>query len=272
LKVLVTGGASGIGRATAELLVARDARVMVVDLDSERVATTIAELSVPDRPAPIGSSCDVRNADDCERMAEEAEEKLGMIDALVHCAGILRPPGGRPRPLYELEDREYEAVIGTNLKGTFLVNRAVVRKMLPRKCGQIVNLSSTSGQKGRPLDSLYSASKAGVIGLSESLAEEVRTFGIRVQVILPDAVDTPLWKQNGPLPVAPPGSLPPERVAEVIAMCLSLPPDAICGRLVIEPFRNRKTRGRASRGNVAAGREASSERGTDSIHEAKKTS
>ena len=271
MRVIVTGGASGIGRATVELLVARYARVMLVDLSPERVAATVTELSAKDHPAPIGSSCDVRNADDCDRMAEEADRKLGAIDALVHCAGILRPPGGRPRPLYELDEQEYEAVIGTNLKGTFLVNRAVLRKMLPRKCGQIVNLSSTSGQKGRPLDSLYSASKAGVIGLSESIAEEVRMFGIRVQVILPDAVDTPLWKQNGPLPVAPPGSLPPERVAEVIAMCLSLPPDTTCARLVIEPFRKRKTRNKTSRKSSAGGQGPSSERETGSIDKAEDT-
>jgi len=148
--------------------------------------------------------------------------------------------------MHELGDEEYESVIDTNLKGTFLTNRAVLRKMLTQKRGQIVNVSSTSGLKGRPLDSLYSASKAGVIGLSESIAEEVRMFGIRVQVVMPGAVDTPLWKQNGPMPTAPPGSLPPERVAEVIAMCLSLPPDTTCERLVIEPFRKRKTRNKTS--------------------------
>ena len=103
-------------------------------------------------------------------------------------------------------------------------------------------MSSTSGRKGRPLDSLYSASKAGVIGLSESIAEEVRAFGIRVQVILPDAVDTPLWKQNGPLQPAPPGSLPPERIAQVIALCLSLPADTVCENLVVAPLRLRKLR------------------------------
>ena len=148
--------------------------------------------------------------------------------------------------MHELDEAEYEIVIDTNLKGTFLANRAVLRKMLPRKRGQIVNVSSTSGQKGRPLESLYSASKAGVIGLSESIAEEVRMFGIRVQVVLPDAVDTPFGEQNGPTPVAPPGSLPPERVAEVIAMCLSLPPDTTCARLVIEPFRKRRIRNKTS--------------------------
>jgi 3-oxoacyl-[acyl-carrier protein] reductase len=242
LGVVVTGAASGIGRATAELLRARGARVVAVDLDPARVDQCVLELNASDGPQAHGLACDVRDGAACERTVARAEELLGAIDALVHCAGILRAPGSRPRPLSELEDEEYEAVIGTNLKGTFLVNRAVLRRMLPRKAGQIINLSSTSGKKGRPLDSLYSASKAGVIGLSESIAEEVRAFGIRVQVILPDAVDTPLWKQNGPLQPAPPGSLPPERIAEVIAMCLSLPGDTVCENLVVGPLRLRKLR------------------------------
>jgi NAD(P)-dependent dehydrogenase (short-subunit alcohol dehydrogenase family) len=111
--------------------------------------------------------------------------------------------------------------------------------MIAQRSGQIVNISSTSGRKGRPLDSVYSASKAGMIALSESIAEEVRPFGVRVQVLLPDAVDTPLWQQNGTLPSAPPQSLPAARVAELIGFCLALPPDTICENLVIAPFRSR---------------------------------
>jgi 3-oxoacyl-[acyl-carrier protein] reductase len=157
----------------------------------------------------------------------------------VHCAGILRPPGSRPLPMHELEESEYNAVIDTNLKGTFQVNRAALRTMVKQRSGQIVNVSSTSGRKGRPLDSVYSASKAGVIALSESIAEEVRPFGVRVQLIIPDAVDTPLWEQNGVIAKSPPGALPPQRVAELILFCLSLPADTVCENLVIAPFRTR---------------------------------
>jgi len=246
LRAIVTGAASGIGRATARLLLERGARVLAADLDPGRVAEAAAELSRAAGGEVLGQSCDVRSAADCERLVERSERDLGGLDALVHCAGILRPPGGRPRPLHELEEAEYDAVITTNLKGTFLVNRAALRVMVPRRSGQIVNLSSTSGRKGRPLDSLYSASKAGVIGLSESIAEEVRPFGIRVQVVLPDAVDTPLWKQNGVLTAAPPGSLPPERVAEVVLLCLGLPPDTMCENITVLPFRSRP-RARAGR-------------------------
>lgn len=243
MGVLVTGGASGIGRATAQLLVARGARVVISDLRADRVEEAVGVLSGAGPGTIAGTTCDIRSAEDCHRLVERATEVLGSIDALVHCAGVLRPAGVRPRPLAEVDDDEYELVVGTNLKGTFLVNRAVLRGMVARKSGQILNLASTSGRKARPLDSVYSASKAGVISLSESIAEEVKSLGIRVQVVLPDAIDTPIWQQNGPVP-PPPGALPPERVAEVILMALSLPADTTGEQWVVAPLSQRRMRGK----------------------------
>ncbi len=242
MKVMVSGGASGIGLATARLLAQSGSHVWITDLKQDAVDHALSELSAIDGRQAGGSACDVRVADDCQRAVAEMQSKFERIDALVHCAGILRPPGSRPRPLHELDDAEYDAVVDTNLKGTFLLNRAVLRPMIAARAGQIVNVSSTSGRHGRPLDSVYSASKAGVIALSESVAEEVRAFGIRVQVLMPDAVDTPLWQQNGVVGTAPPQSLPAERVAELIAFCLALPTDAVCENLVISPFRTRVRR------------------------------
>ena len=239
MSVIVTGGASGIGRATAEMLAQCGAQVMVADLKQGNVDLAVAEIKRTEQGAVRGVACDVRRSADCEHAVNAAVEYFGRLDALVHCAGILRPAGSRPRPLHELDDDEYDAVVETNLKGTFLMNRAALRPMIAQRNGQIVNLSSTSGRKGRPLDSVYSASKAGVIALSESAAEEVRAFGVRVQVILPDAVDTPLWKQNGAVSAAPPQSLPAERVAELVVFCLALSPDTTCENLVIAPFRTR---------------------------------
>jgi NAD(P)-dependent dehydrogenase (short-subunit alcohol dehydrogenase family) len=143
--------------------------------------------------------------------------------------------------MHDISTEEFDLVLGTNLKGTFLVNRAVLPTMIRGKQGQIVNVASTSGRIGRPFDSVYCASKFGVVGLTQSLAEEVRQFGIKVQVILPDAVDTPLWDQNGPVR-APDWSLPPERIAEVIAYMVTLPADTILGEVAVHPFRSRKRR------------------------------
>jgi NAD(P)-dependent dehydrogenase (short-subunit alcohol dehydrogenase family) len=126
--------------------------------------------------------------------------------------------------------------------------------MLRQREGQIVNLSSTSGRRGRALDGPYCASKFGVIGLTESLAEEVRTRGIKVLAILPDAVDTPLWKQNGPVAV-PKDSLAPERVADLILYVLNLPRDTILDHLTISAFRTRRYKDRLGL-STAAGEEA----------------
>jgi NAD(P)-dependent dehydrogenase (short-subunit alcohol dehydrogenase family) len=134
---------------------------------------------------------------------------------------------------------EWDEVIDTNLKGTFLSNHAVLPTMIRQRRGQIVNISSTSGRQGRAYDSAYCASKFGVIGLSEALAQEVLQYNIRVQVILPDAVDTPLWHQNGPIP-RPAGALPVARVADLIVYLLKLPGDCLLVNPVIAPFRTRR--------------------------------
>jgi NAD(P)-dependent dehydrogenase (short-subunit alcohol dehydrogenase family) len=239
MTVIVTGGASGIGLACVELLLARGARVMIADFKESAIERACNDCANLASSPPVGMLCDVRLATDCNRLVDAAISQFGHLDALIHCAGILRPPGGRPLPLHELDETEYDAVIDTNLKGTFFVNRAALRAMVKQKAGQIVNVSSTSGRKGRPLDSVYCASKAGVIALSESIAEEVRPFGVRVQVILPDAVDTPLWQQNSIVQTPPPGALPAARVAEVILFCLSLPSDTVCENLVVSPFRSK---------------------------------
>jgi 3-oxoacyl-[acyl-carrier protein] reductase len=177
------------------MLATHGARVAVVDLRQEAVERTIEQVNRPDRQRAIGAACDVRVAADCERAVALTQEQFGGVDALVHCAGILRPPGGRPRPMHELEDDEYTAVVDTNLKGTFLMNRAALRSMVPQRAGQIVNVSSTSGRKGRPLDSVYSASKAGVIALTKSLGKELATENIAVNCITPAAARTRIFDQ-----------------------------------------------------------------------------
>ena len=141
---------------------------------------------------------------------------------------------------------EWEAILAVNLTGTFLSNRAVLPAMLAQRKGDIVNISSTSGQQGRPFDGPYCASKFGVIGFSESLAEEVSRQGVRVQTVLPDAVDTPLWEQNGPAALKPIELLDAGDVADFVVYLLSLPRDTYLLNPVIRPFRSRKRRKKSS--------------------------
>jgi 3-oxoacyl-[acyl-carrier protein] reductase len=241
---IVTGGTGGIGRATCLTLASRGANIAVVDINSTFVNDLVSELhSRQYSPSPsqttIGMTLDVGSEEDMENMAKRVLDEFGRIDILVHCAAILRGKGCGPRFLHQVSLQEWQEVVNTNLKGTFLSNRSVLPSMIQRRRGHIINFSSTSGLKGRAFDSVYCATKFGVIGLSEALAEEVRQYGIKVHVMMPDAVDTPIWDQNGP--IRPPGdSLPPERVADLVGYLVSLPEDTILGNLVIFPFKIRR--------------------------------
>jgi NAD(P)-dependent dehydrogenase (short-subunit alcohol dehydrogenase family) len=241
---IVTGGGSGIGRATCVAIAREGAHLVVVDIDQTHVRETLDEVeSQGGRPEAaeraLGLVLDVRQERDMEEMARQTITHFGRIDILIASAGILRPKGSSPRLLVDMPTTDWEAVLDTNLKGVFLSNRTVLPTMISQRRGCIVNISSTSGRVGRAYDSAYCASKFGVIGLSEALAEEVKRYNIRVQVVLPHAVDTPLWEQNGPIP-RPPDSLPAARVADFIIYLLTLPDDTVLVNPVIAPFRTRR--------------------------------
>ena len=189
--------------------------------------------------APSGLALDVRSESDMEEMARQTIDRFGRIDILVASAGILRAKGCNPKLMVDVLAEEWDEVLNTNLTGVFLSNRAVLPTMIKQRKGSIVNISSISGRVGRAYDSAYCASKFGVIGLSEALAEEVRQYNIRVQVILPAAVDTSMWDQNGPIP-RPPDLLPADRVAELIVYLITLPDDTMLINPVIAPFQTRR--------------------------------
>lgn len=248
---IVTGGGSGIGRAVCRRLSRAGVAVVVADFNEAHAGTVRDEIAgLGSGPDPIAIRVDVREESDTERLVRETLEAFGRIDFLVHSAGVLRAPGSGPRLMHQLTKEECDLVIDTNLKGTFLANRAVLPTMIQQRAGQIVNISSTSGRIGRAFDSVYCASKFGVVGLTESLAEEVRQFGVKVSVLLPDAVDTPLWNQNGPIP-APEHSLDPDCVAATIEYLLALPADVILRNIEIAPFRTRRRKTKRPAANSA---------------------
>jgi len=235
--VIVTGAAGGIGRATCLALAAAGAKVAAVDCSQEAAESVVAEVVAAGGEA-VGLSRDVRRAEDMRAMAADVEEHYGRIDALVACAGVLR--GGRPVTVASMPAEEWDLVVGTNLRGVFLSNQAVLSAMQRQHRGTIINLSSTSGRTGLAYDAAYCASKFGVIGFSESLAEEVRPYGIKVQTVLPGAVDTPIWQQNGPLP-RPAAILPAQRVADLVIYLLTLPEDTVLVHPTIVSFQSRCT-------------------------------
>jgi NAD(P)-dependent dehydrogenase (short-subunit alcohol dehydrogenase family) len=245
---IITGAGSGIGRACAELLSQRECRLALVDFNRDALDRLVEELAQAGGPGsknllPLNLS--IRSAADMQTMAEQTLAQFGRIDCLIASAGILRI-GETLKTVADTPLDDWNAIIETNLTGTFLSNQAVLPAMMAQKEGDIVNLSSTSGRQGRPFDGPYSASKFGIIGLSESLAEEVSSHGIRVQTVLPDAVETPLWNQNGPAALKPVNALPPARVAEFILFLMDLPRDTYIPNPIIAPMKQRKKRRKPS--------------------------
>ncbi len=175
---LVTGGGRGIGAATAQVMAKQGAKVVVSDLD-EGPAAEVA--------GPIGGmaiACDVSKRDSVEAMVERAVKELGRLDILVTCAGIIRD-----NLLFKMTDDDWDAVIDTHLKGTFLCARAAQKHMVPQKYGKMVFLSSTSalGNRGQ---TNYSAAKAGLQGMARTLAIELGPFNINVNAVAPGFVET----------------------------------------------------------------------------------
>ena len=238
-NIVVTGGGSGIGASVCQLLSEQGGQLIIVDVDESKAQQTAGEIVDNGCLAPIVLAADVCNEEDMAQVSATVREQCSSLDALVHCAGILRFGDRGPRPLVDTTVEEWDALININLKGTFLCNRAVLPTMIKQRSGHIINISSTSGIQGRAFDAAYCASKFGVIGLSHSLVEEVGHYGVRVNVLLPDAVNTPMWDQNGPLR-RPEEALPPERVAELVSFILAIPRGTVLGDVAIKAFKTRR--------------------------------
>jgi 3-oxoacyl-[acyl-carrier protein] reductase len=175
---LVTGAGRGIGAATAQLFAKEGARVAVSDLDegpAKEIAGPIDGLAI---------ACDVSNRSQVERMVERTVKEFGRLDILVTCAGIIRD-----NLLFKMTDDDWDAVIDTHLKGTFLCARAVQKQMVEQKYGKMVFLSSTSalGNRGQ---ANYSAAKAGLQGMARTLAIELGGFNVNVNTVAPGFVET----------------------------------------------------------------------------------
>ena len=183
---LITGAAQGIGKSIALLLAQNGANIVVSDINLERAEETAREIESNGSKA-MAVKVDVANLKEVEQMVEAILEKFGKIDILVNNAGITRD-----KLILRMTEEDWDAVLNVNLKGTFNCTKVVVRHMAKQRSGKIVSIASVVGEMGNAGQANYSASKAGVIGLTKTIAREFAQRRINVNAIAPGYIETPM--------------------------------------------------------------------------------
>lgn len=219
MNVLVTGGGRGIGEAIVRAL-SKNYKVAFTYNHSEEKARAL-EKELNGRVKAF--KCDVSSSADVNRAIDEIRTSFGKIHMLVNNAGV-----SGSKLFQDITDEEWARVTGVNLNGTFYVTRAVVPDMINAGFGRIVNVSSMWGISGASMETSYSASKAGVIGLTKALAQELAPSGITVNAVAPGAIDTDMMKEYAPEEISafastvPLGRLgTPEEIASAVEFLLS---------------------------------------------------
>ncbi|MDZ5471482.1 3-ketoacyl-ACP reductase [Bacillus sp. 31A1R] len=215
---IITGAGRGIGRATAIALAKEGVHIGLIGRtmsNLEQVADEIASFDVNISAA----AADVADLESIQHAVEHIKADLGPIDILINNAGIAKFGG-----FLDLTPEEWEDIVRVNLMGVYNTTRAVLPEMIERKTGDIVNISSSAGQKGAPVTSAYSASKFAVLGLTESLMLEVRKHNIRVTALTPSTVATDLAYETNLITGDPERVMHPEDLAELIVSGLKLHP------------------------------------------------
>jgi 3-oxoacyl-[acyl-carrier protein] reductase len=217
---VVTGGASGIGRAAAEVLAAAGARVVVGDLDARGAEETAAALRADGGDA-LAQAVDVASRAQVEALVERATAAWGRLDVMCNVAGV--PADG---PLGDLDEAEFDRVVGINVKGTLFGCQAALRAMTPRGGGSIINVASGAIDRAVPGYGLYALTKAAVAQLTQTLATEAGPAGIRVNVLAPGVTLTKFTERH--LRRAD-GTLDPARYDAFLASMKGLSPLGIVG-------------------------------------------
>jgi len=230
---LVTGGARGIGRAICERLAQEGAKLAVVDILLETAEKTVAEFKEAGIDA-IAIAANVAKAEDADAAVKKVLDTYGRIDILVNCAGITKD-----NLLMRMSEADWDAVIAVNLKGTFNFIKAAIRPMMKARYGKIVNISSVVGRAGNAGQVNYSASKAGVIGITKSVAKELGSRNIMVNAVAPGYIMTDMT-ENLPqeakdffltmIPLKRGGK--PADVANVVAFLAGPDSDYVTGQVI----------------------------------------
>jgi len=228
---LVTGSTRGIGRSIAETLAECGARVAVVGRDAAKAQEVAAQIS----PEARGFACDVADVASVSALVAAVEEAFASVDVLVNNAGLTRD-----NIMLRLKDEDWDAVIDANLRGAFAATRAAARGMMKRRWGRIINIASVVGLVGNKGQSNYAASKAGLIGLTKSVAKEFASRNILVNAIAPGFIETDMTNaMTSEARAALIGSIPLERlgsprdVAAMVAFLASEHAGYITGQVLV---------------------------------------
>jgi len=228
---LVTGSTRGIGRAIAEALAGAGARVAVVGRDAGRAEEVASAIG---RDA-AGFACDVTDTASVTALVENVEKAFGQIDILVNNAGLTRD-----NILFRLKDEDWDTVLDANLRGAFVAIRAASRGMMKRRWGRIINIASVVGIIGNKGQSNYAASKAGLIGLTKSVAKELASRNILINAVAPGFIETDMTAAmtaearatlSGQIPLERLGS--PNDVAAIVAFLASDLASYITGQVLV---------------------------------------
>lgn len=226
---VITGGGGGIGGATGVAMGRAGARILLVDIDADRLRA--AAEAVAATGAQVGTHvADVTGSREVRGYVDAAVEAFGTIDVLFNNAAIIGPIA----PLAEYDEDDFDRIIAINVRGVFLGLRHVLPIMLAQRSGSIINTGSLSSERGLPGTPAYNAAKHAVLGLTRSAASEAAQFGVRVNAVLPGMIDTPMLAEvasgfpdpqgarEAAASVSPQGRLGrPEEVAEVVTFLAS---------------------------------------------------
>jgi len=224
---LVTGAGRGIGRAVAGALAGAGAHVVLAARSRGDIESVAADLTSA-RHEALAIACDVRDPAQVRELVDAAVGRFGGLDILVNNAGIFRIAS-----VEETDDATWDAIVDTNLKGSFLVTRAALPHLVARR-GHVINMVSLAGRSVFRGNGAYCASKWGLLGFTNVLREEMRSHGVRVTSLLPGAVDTPIWDAAG-------GTwdrsrmMQPETVARLVVEICTQPPEASTDEVVVAP-------------------------------------